>query len=117
MVLIFLATLQDQDQDLQARSHNIDSGEILDEIITRSRGEVRRLQSPKLTSSTPTLQENIKQSYSPRMSQRVHSPRAYEIRGERSSWTNEKGLDTRQAQSSGPSNLGRITPGSSSHIP
>ncbi|KAF2311415.1 hypothetical protein GH714_022790 [Hevea brasiliensis] len=42
-----------EDQDPQARASNIDGGEILDEIITRSRGEIRRTQSPKVTSSTP----------------------------------------------------------------
>lgn len=44
-------------QDLEGTGTRIghaDDREILDEIITRSRGEIRRTQSPKITSTTPT---------------------------------------------------------------
>lgn len=57
-------------------------GEILDEVITRSRGEVRHLSSPKITSSTTTPAHDSKSTLqSPRPS---FSPRVSELRGERS---------------------------------
>ncbi|KAJ7945859.1 putative Boron transporter [Quillaja saponaria] len=40
-----------ENQEHQARTLNLDSGEILDEIMTRSRAEFRRTQNPKITSS------------------------------------------------------------------
>lgn len=70
-----------QNQDPQARVTNFDNGEILDEIITRSRGEIRLTQSPKVTSSTPTSLEDIRPAHSPRISQRVYSPHVNELRG------------------------------------
>ncbi|BFG32553.1 hypothetical protein CerSpe_188270 [Prunus speciosa] len=100
-----------EDQDLQSRITNIDGGEILDEIITRSRGEIRHTQSPKASSLTPTSLEGIKPAYSPRTSQRVHSPHLSELRGERSP---QQGLERTQTPSPGSSILGQTTPGSSS---
>ncbi|KAL0292488.1 UNVERIFIED_CONTAM: Boron transporter 1 [Sesamum radiatum] len=60
----------------------LDSGEVLDEIITRSRGEIRHARSPKVTSSTQSPREEMKSLYSPRLSHRGHSPRLHEIRME-----------------------------------
>ncbi|KAK4568625.1 hypothetical protein RGQ29_004151 [Quercus rubra] len=70
-----------QNQDPQERITNFDNGEILDEIITRSRGEIRLTQSPKVTSSTPTSLEDIRPAHSLRISQRVYSPHVNELRG------------------------------------
>ncbi|KAJ4712347.1 Boron transporter [Melia azedarach] len=97
----------------EGRTHDIDSGEILDEIVTRSRGEIRRTQSPKITSSTPTSLEDIKPSYSPRM-QRAYSPRVRELRVEQSPRLNGKGLEAKKTPSPGPSNLGPSSHGSPS---
>ena len=108
-----------QNQDLQARATNIDGAEVLDEVITRSRGEIRRNQSPKITSSTPSI-EDIKPVYSPRLSHRVHSPRLNELRGEGSPRSTGKELELKQTPSPRPSILGKSIPGSSSsssHIP
>ncbi|TXG50268.1 hypothetical protein EZV62_022792 [Acer yangbiense] len=102
------------DQDPQGRATGIDGGEILDEIVTRSRGEIRRSQSPKVTSSTPTSHEDIKSSFSPRLSQKAYSPRAGELRVERSPRFTGKGLEVKKTPSPGPSNLGKSTSGSSS---
>lgn len=128
-----------EDQDVQARINNIDGGEILDEVITRSRGEIRRTQSPKASSLTPSSSlEAIKPAYSPRLTQGVYSPRLNELRGERSprltgkgletvqtpsprfnelrgEQSNGQGLETRTTSSPGPSVLGQSTPGSSSN--
>ncbi|XP_030454686.1 boron transporter 1-like [Syzygium oleosum] len=58
------------------------AGEILDEVITRSRGEVRHVSSPKITSSTTTPAHDSKSTLqSPRPS---FSPRVSELRGEKS---------------------------------
>ncbi|XP_011028552.1 PREDICTED: probable boron transporter 2 [Populus euphratica] len=103
-----------EDQDPQARTTNIDDGEILDEIMTRSRGEIRRTQSPKVTSSTPGSVENMKSSYSPRLSQRAYSPRVSEPRVDRSPRFTGKGAELKQTPSPGLSNLGQSNPGSSS---
>ncbi|KAL5747192.1 hypothetical protein ACOSQ2_024489 [Xanthoceras sorbifolium] len=102
------------DQDPQGRTTEIDGAEILDEMVTRSRGEIRRSQSPKVTSSTPISLEDIKPSYSPRLSQKEYSPRVGELRVERSPRFTGKGLEVKQTPSPGPSNLGQSTHGSSS---
>ncbi|XP_061347807.1 probable boron transporter 2 isoform X3 [Gastrolobium bilobum] len=70
------------DPNNQATRINISGGEILDEIITRSRGEIRRTQSPKTSSSTPTSFGDIRPANSPHISRRVPSPRVTELRGE-----------------------------------
>ncbi|KAF4349004.1 hypothetical protein F8388_008959 [Cannabis sativa] len=103
-----------EDQDQQERSTNIDGAEILDEIITRSRGEIRRTQSPKVTSSTPSSLEHTKQVYSPRLSHRVYSPHHSKIRGIQSPRSPEKEIEVKQTPSPGPSILGKSCPGSSS---
>ncbi|XP_030531406.1 boron transporter 1-like isoform X1 [Rhodamnia argentea] len=91
-----------EDQEIPTRSTDIDSGEILDEMITRSRGEIRRTHSPKITSSTPNSTEDLKPAFSPRMSQRAFSPKF-----------TGKGVVGKQTHSPGPSTLGKITSGSS----
>ncbi|PIA40594.1 hypothetical protein AQUCO_02500357v1 [Aquilegia coerulea] len=72
-----------QDQDSQVRNGN-DGEEILDDIITRSRGEIRHTYSPKVTSSTPASQDEMKPAYSPRVSQRPYIPSLSELRVDRS---------------------------------
>ncbi|KAJ6879824.1 hypothetical protein NC652_033215 [Populus alba x Populus x berolinensis] len=58
-------------------------GEILDEVITRSRGEFRHTSSPKITSSTSTPANYPRSHQSPRLSY-TYSPRVSELRGEKS---------------------------------
>ncbi|MCI00263.1 boron transporter 2-like [Trifolium medium] len=68
---------------------NISGGEILDEIITRSRGEIRRTQSSKASSSTATpIGGDIRPSNSPQVSQTILSPRVTALRGESSLGSN-----------------------------
>ncbi|XWS48172.1 hypothetical protein CRYUN_Cryun13aG0050300 [Craigia yunnanensis] len=101
-----------EDQECQARTTHIDGAEILDEVITRSRGEIRRTQSPKISSTTPSLGD-IK-PYSPRVSQKAYSPQIIQLRGEGSPSLTEKGLELKQTPSPGPSTLGQSSRGSSS---
>lgn len=104
-----------QDQDPQARPVCIDSSEILDEIITRSRGEIRRSCSPRVTSSTPTSLGEIRSTHSPQLAQRAYSPRINVLRGERSPRLNGAGLEIKQTPSPPqPSKLGQNGRGTSS---
>ncbi|XWS50951.1 hypothetical protein CRYUN_Cryun12cG0135200 [Craigia yunnanensis] len=103
-------TFEDQEQEGQARTTHIDGAEILDEIITRSRGEIRRTQSPKISSTTPSSLGDINPSYSPQ----AYSPRISQLRGGGSPSLTEKGLELKQTPSAGPSTLGQSSCGSSS---
>lgn len=96
-----------QDQDPQARINNIDGGEILDEIITRSRGEIRLTQSPKVTSLNHTSVEDIRPADSPQVSQRANNNRVNELRGEQSPRLKGKELEAKNPCSPGPSILGQ----------
>lgn len=100
------------DHEPQQRNPHVDSGEILDEIITRSRGEIRHAHSPKVTSSTPGSQEDMKPAYSPRVPQRAHSPRLSELKLGRSPSETGKG-EIKQTPSPRPSPLGQSPYGSS----
>ncbi|GAB2269834.1 Probable boron transporter 2 [Dionaea muscipula] len=74
-----------QVQELEARGlASVDSGEILDEIVTRSRGEVRHLHRPKVTSTSASPAEVMVHAYSPRLTPRSFSPRFSEPREEKS---------------------------------
>ncbi|KAL8457815.1 hypothetical protein ACS0TY_035622 [Phlomoides rotata] len=94
------------DDNHEPQAPNLDSGEVLDTIITRSRGEIRQGRSPKVTSSTPSPREAMKSVYSPRLSQMAQSPRLHEIRRELS--------EIKQTPSPRPSTLGQNSRGSSS---
>lgn len=59
-----------------------DDGEILDGIITRSRGEIKRMCSPRVPSSDATASKEFRSIQSPRFSDKVHSPRVSEVRGD-----------------------------------
>ncbi|WOL03241.1 putative boron transporter 2 [Canna indica] len=63
-----------------------ESREVLDEIVTRSRGEVKHMNSPKVTSSggTPAADHGGRGFSSPRISEKCYSPRVRELRTERS---------------------------------
>ncbi|KAI3504591.1 hypothetical protein L1887_26194 [Cichorium endivia] len=95
------------DDDAHSRTSQIDSAEVLDGIITRSRGEIRHSNSPKITSSTSTPRQ-MQPSYSPR--QQTYSPRQQSysphLRVERSPRSDGKGIEMKQSASPGPSNLG-----------
>lgn len=93
---------------------NVSGGEILDEIITRSRGEIRHTQSPKTTSSTPNSHGDIRPAYSPQISRRMHSPRVNELRGESNQGSPGKEITLKQTPSPKPSNLGQNNHASSS---
>ncbi|GLT79494.1 hypothetical protein SLA2020_509800 [Shorea laevis] len=100
------------DQDIQVRTTNIDGGEILDEFITKSRGEIRHMQSLEATTSTPSL-DDVKPSFSPQMAWRAYSPHVSQLRMELSPKVPGEELQLKQTPSPGPSTL----VGQSSHAP
>ncbi|KAL3529459.1 hypothetical protein ACH5RR_008781, partial [Cinchona calisaya] len=74
-----------QGQEGRERTNQKDSGEILYEIVTRGHGEIRHVSSASLNSSTPTSAEDIKTSYSPReLSHKAYRLRVDEPKTERS---------------------------------
>ncbi|KAH6777442.1 HCO3- transporter family [Perilla frutescens var. frutescens] len=68
--------------ELGSRLSFADGGEILDGMITRSRGEIKHICSPKVSSSSATPAKEFKLQ-SPRLSEKAYSPRVSELRGER----------------------------------
>ncbi|CAI0470048.1 unnamed protein product [Linum tenue] len=77
-------TLATEETELGAGAAMAGDSEILDEVITRSRGEFRHTSSPKITSctGTPTALDH-RGNLSPRSSV-TYSPRASRLKGERS---------------------------------
>ncbi|KAF5937260.1 hypothetical protein HYC85_024766 [Camellia sinensis] len=88
--------------ELGARASFAEDREILDEIITRSRGEIKHVYSPKVTSSTATPAKDSKILQSPRLSDKTFSPRISELRVEQSPQFSGRGGPV----SPRPSNLG-----------
>ena len=84
-----------------------EGGEILDEIITRSRGEIRHMCSPKITSSTATPTKDPRNFQSPRLSEKAYSPRVSELRGEHSPQSSGRGKYSPKTGEARPSNLGK----------
>lgn len=82
----------------------IGEGEILDEVITRSRGEFRHTSSPKITSTTPTPRTDPKSHLSPRVS---FSSRMGELKTEQSPRSGARGPLSPKAGEVRLSNLGR----------
>lgn len=71
-------------QDIDVALGRTQSAEILDDMFTRSRGEIKRLNSPKITSSGGTPVTELKGLRSPCISEKAYSPHVTELRHERS---------------------------------
>ncbi|CAL5093012.1 unnamed protein product [Urochloa decumbens] len=71
-------------QDIDVALGRAQGAEILDDMVTRSRGEIKRLNSPKITSSGGTPVAELKNIRSPSISEKAYSPRLNELRHERS---------------------------------
>lgn len=104
--MLYTCCLQDQETHA-ARPQQIDTAEMLDEIITRSRGEIRHASSPKVTSSTPTSLDGLRTMSSPRVSHRAYSPRVNDLQGGRSPRNARQGVEMKQTPSPRPSPLGQ----------
>ncbi|XP_068661629.1 probable boron transporter 2 isoform X2 [Aristolochia californica] len=91
----------------------VDNGEVLDEVITRSRGEIRRTSSSKVTSSTATPLADVKGLHSPRLSETAYSPRVSELRHEQSPRSGGRGLHSPRTGETRSSTLGQADRNSS----
>ncbi|XVF62377.1 hypothetical protein PTKIN_Ptkin09bG0003100 [Pterospermum kingtungense] len=96
-----------QEGELVRTASFADDGEILDGMITRGRGEIRRICSPKVTSSTATPSKELQSLQSPRFSDKVYSPRVNELRGEQSPGSVGRGPFSPRTNEARPSNLGK----------
>ncbi|KAK4795211.1 hypothetical protein SAY86_013205 [Trapa natans] len=104
-----------QGEDIEGRRVNIDDdGVILDGVITRSRGEIRRTLSPKMIGSTPASLEAIRPppAFSPRVG---FSPRPGEPRPSPSPRLNVKEVEESHSysHSAEPTTLGKSSQGPS----
>ncbi|KAM0954556.1 putative bicarbonate transporter [Dioscorea sansibarensis] len=86
------------EMDLGARRSHAEAAEILDELVTRSRGEVRHINSPKVTSSTSTPASNIRSIQSPQLSEKAYSPRLNELQQEPSPRLGARGYSPRTSK-------------------
>ncbi|KAK7303637.1 hypothetical protein RJT34_14548 [Clitoria ternatea] len=64
----------DTEGELGRTASCVDDGEILDGMVTRGRGEVRRVCSLKLMSSTATPSQELTSLQSPRLQDKIYSP-------------------------------------------
>ncbi|KAL9407558.1 hypothetical protein AB3S75_046159 [Citrus x aurantiifolia] len=94
-------------KDMSRSSSFASDGEILDGMVTRSRGEIRRMCSLKHTSCSETSSKELKSLQSPRVSEKVYSPRVSELKGELSPRQRARGPFSPSAGESKPSNLGK----------
>ncbi|XAR49737.1 hypothetical protein NMG60_11033023 [Bertholletia excelsa] len=72
------------EEDMGSGASLGDDRQILDGMITRSRGEIKRICSPKVTSSTASPSKDFISQNSPRFTDKIFSPRISEFRGDRS---------------------------------
>lgn len=94
------------EEELGARVSFAEVGEVLDDMITRSRGEVKHICSPKVSSSSTTPARDIKLHQSPRFSGKAYSPRISELRGEQTPRSGGRGHTSPSTGEKGSSNLG-----------
>ncbi|RWW58744.1 hypothetical protein BHE74_00034363 [Ensete ventricosum] len=81
------------------------NGEVLDDMVTRSRGEIKHMNSPKLTSSSGTPTNDIRGKTSPWLSDKAYSPRLNELRQEHSPRLGGRGPISPRTGEVGPSKL------------
>ncbi|XP_015574752.1 probable boron transporter 2 isoform X1 [Ricinus communis] len=75
--------LATQEAEMSRSASFADDGEILEGMITRSRGEIKSIRSPRVISCNSTPSNSFKSIQSPRLSDnKVYSPRVSELRGE-----------------------------------
>lgn len=91
----------------QEGNNFVEGSEILDEMITRSRGEIRHTSSPKVTSSTGTPIVDVKGLNSPRFSEKAYSPRVTELKQEYSPRAAGRSPYSPRTGEAKPSNLGQ----------
>ncbi|KAG1326088.1 putative GDSL esterase/lipase LIP-4 [Cocos nucifera] len=96
----------EMETELGIRHSFAEDREILDELVTRSRGEIKHIHSPKVTSSSGTPATEIKSFHSPRLSEKAYSPRVSELRQEHSPRLGGRGPCSPRTGEIRPSKLG-----------
>ncbi|XP_008811525.1 probable boron transporter 2 isoform X1 [Phoenix dactylifera] len=104
--------LETQEIESGIRHSLAENREILDELVTRSRGEIKHIYSPKVTSSSGTPVTEIKSIHSPRLSEKASSPRVSELRQEHSPRLGGRGPFSPRTGEIRPSKLGEGARGS-----
>ncbi|XP_059448553.1 probable boron transporter 2 isoform X5 [Corylus avellana] len=102
--------LATQEREMGRTASFARDGEILDGIITRSRGEIRRTCSLKVTSCTATSSKefrSLRSFQNPRPSEKVYSPRISELRGDQSPRLDGRGPFSPRTGEPRQSNLGK----------
>ncbi|KAI7754073.1 hypothetical protein M8C21_009588 [Ambrosia artemisiifolia] len=77
-------TFGEDDAHSKTRTPQVDSAEVLDEIMTRSRGEIRHTSTSKVNGLPQNPIDNMKPAYSPRISQQIDSPHLNELQVDKS---------------------------------
>lgn len=106
---MFIAILMcfKQETELGAGASLAGDGEILDGVVTRSRGEIKHMCSPKVSSSTTTPARDLTNIQSPRFSEKAYSPRVSELRGGKSPLSSGKGPYSPRSGETRSSQLGK----------
>ncbi|KAK1433824.1 hypothetical protein QVD17_10741 [Tagetes erecta] len=92
-------TFGEDDSYSRTRTPQVDSSEVLDGIMTRSRGEIRHTNGSKVNGLPQTLIEDMKPAYSPRISQEAYSPRLNDLRVDKSPKSPGKGIKIKKSPS------------------
>lgn len=92
-----------QDTEIGSNASFADDREIFDDVITRSRGEIRRMCSVKLAGCS----EKPRKSFIKSFSDKGYSPRLSEIRGDLSPRFGGRGPFSPRATEGKPSLLGK----------
>lgn len=83
-----------------------ESAEILNELVTRSRGEIKHMSSPKVTSTSGTPAADLRSRHSPQIMEKGYSPRMNDLRTEKSPTVNGRGKFSPGMGEAKPSKLG-----------
>lgn len=100
------------DIDTGVRRSFAESAEILNELVTRSRGEIKHMNSPKVTSTSGAPTTDLRSHHSPQIPEKSYSPRVNELRQEKSPRISGRGAFSPNSGEARPSKLGDVTRGS-----
>lgn len=92
--------------DTGVRRSYAESAEILDELVTRSRGEIKNINSPKVTSTSGTPAADLRSRRSPQILEKAYSPRVNELKHKQSPSLSARGVFSPKNGEARPSKLG-----------
>ncbi|KAK8939547.1 putative boron transporter 2 [Platanthera guangdongensis] len=92
--------------DAGVRRTYAESAEILNELVTRSRGEIKHMSSPKVTSTSGTPAADLRSRHSPQIMEKGYSPRMNDLRQGKSPIVSGRGKFSPGMGEARPSKLG-----------